>query len=229
MNSLGRFNVSALIAVAMVAGIILVLVPETSLTTVVLTTGAAFALAAGFVFFIPSFIKKIRTGSNANQVATIGPVFLISLWLLLITGTSFILSVYEFPKLAWAALIFATGTFIICWQVLNASANSIDEVASSSSNTSNHVVWQGQLTSLSSISSNKDSRATLQRLSEKIRYSASDVYGGAPQDSQISDAVADISNAIASQNDIDISGIASNIEILVAQREVFLRSARGKA
>ncbi|MDH2915613.1 MAG: hypothetical protein PXX77_01925, partial [Gallionella sp.] len=115
---------------------------------------------------------------------------------------------------------------IISWLMLRAATNVISDVTAQSSVPSKHLVWQGTIQGLLSVVSDPKSQASLERLAEKLRYAASDVPGGTPHDSSIDDAVQGISDQLNADSAADVQGQISKIEMLMAQRDVVLRSSR---
>jgi hypothetical protein len=79
------------------------------------------------------------------------------------------------------------------------------------------------------LSTEKNSKNSLEKLAEKLRYMASDDIGGSPQDAQIEDAIQEVADQLSSNSENDIQNIISKIEMLIAQRDIYLRSARSKA
>ncbi|MBI5626712.1 MAG: hypothetical protein HY935_05875, partial [Nitrosomonadales bacterium] len=229
MRSMGMFNLAALVASAMVLTIAAVLVPDKSWSNVAITSVMFFALSVGFIFYVPSMLVKNQSGSDAAQMASLGPLGVITGWTLLLTAGAFVLALFGMDKLAWALDIFAVGTFIISGLMLRAATDVISNVTSQYSGPSKHIRWQGEVQGLSSIASDSKSKTSLEQLAEKLRYAASDVPGGSPQDSSINSEVLGISDQLSVNSAADVQSQISKIEMLIAQRDVFLRSARNKA
>lgn len=229
MRSMGFFNLAAFVASLMVLAIAAVLVPDKSWSDAAITSVVSFALAAGLVFYVPSVVAKRQGGNDAVQMASLGPLGILSGGMLLLTAGAFVFAIYGMDSLAWAMNIFALGSFIISVLMLRAAGDVIDNVAAHYSAPSKHIGWQGETQGLSSIASDTKSKAALEKLAEKFRYAASDVPGGTPQDSLIAGAVNDIRDQLSTDSGSDIQSLISKIEMLIAQRDVFLRSARSKA
>jgi hypothetical protein len=113
--------------------------------------------------------------------------------------------------------------------VVNAALKVVGDVSEKWSQPSNHVNWQSQVTVLTSLSTHQESLAKLRALLEKLRYSASDVSGGSPQDAGIEEVFHVMLEKLQSDPTADLTTQFSSINGLLAQRDVFLRSARSKA
>jgi len=74
MRSMGLFNLAALVASVMVLAIAAVLVPDKSWSNAAITAVVIFALAVGFVFYVPSMLVKSQSDSDAAQMASLGPL-----------------------------------------------------------------------------------------------------------------------------------------------------------
>lgn len=229
MRSMGLFNLAALVASVMVLAIAVVLVPDKSWSNAAITSVVIFALAVGFIFYAPLMLVKSQSGSDAVQMASLGPIGVVTGLTLLLTASAFVLAILGMDKLAWAMDIFAIGSFIISWLMLRAAADIVGNVAAKYSVPSKHVGWQSEVQGLRSIASDAKSKVSLEQLAEKLRYAASDVPGGSPQDSSIDSEVHGISDQLGEDSAANIQSQISKIEILIAQRDVFLRSARNKA
>ncbi|MDD5385491.1 MAG: hypothetical protein PHG89_11530 [Gallionella sp.] len=229
MRSMGLFNIAALVASIMVLAIAAVLVPDKSWSNAAITSCVIFALSVGFVFYAPSVVAKKQGDNNAAQMASLGPLGVITGWTLLLTAGAFVLAILGMDKLAWSLDIFAIGSFIISGLMLRAATDVIGNVAAQYSAPSKHVGWQGEIQGLRSIASDTKSKASLEQLAEKLRYAASDVPGGSPQDNSIASEVQGISEQLNVDSAANVQSQISKIEMLIAQRDVFLRSARNKA
>ncbi len=229
MNTFGGFRVSAIVAAGTVAAIAFVLVPEQSWNIITIITVIAFSLSAGFIFFIPTIISSRRPDTDAAQMASVGPLVVLTAWLLLLMGAAFLLALLHRPEAALAILIFGVGTFFLLLQGLSSCLNLISDISSASSKVSGHVTWRGQLGSLASIATNKESRESMQRIAEQLRYAASDVPGGAPQDEAIYSEINSIESMLLQQADADLSASIVKLNLLIAQRDGFVKSARSKA
>ena len=86
MRVLGLFNLSALVSSLMILAIAYVLVPDKVWTNEAIAALIIFALAVGFIFYIPSALVKDNGDNDAAQMASIGPLGAITGWTLLITS-----------------------------------------------------------------------------------------------------------------------------------------------
>ena len=229
MRSMGLFNLAALVASVMVLAIAAVLVPDKSWSNAAITAVVIFALAVGFVFYVPSMLVKSQSGSDAVQMASLGPLGVVTGWTLLLTAGAFVLAILGMDKLAWSLDIFAIGSFIISGLMLRAAADVVSNVAAKYSVPSKHIGWQSEVQGLRSIASDAKSKAFLEQLAEKLRYAASDVPGGSPQDGSIDSEVRGIGDQLSADSAANVQSQIAKIEMLIAQRDVFLRSARNKA
>lgn len=229
MRSIGLFNLAALIASVMVLAIAAVLVPDKSWSNAAITSVVIFALAVGVIFYVPSIVVKSQSGSDAARIASLGPLGVVTGWTLLLTAAAFCLALFGMEKSACALDIFAIGSFIISGLMLRTATNVIGNVAAQYSVPSKHTGWQGEIQNLRSIASNTESKSSLEQLAEKLRYAASDIPGGSPQDGQIVSVIKTINEQLSSDSAANVQSQISKIEILITQRDVFLRSTRNKA
>ncbi len=229
MRSIGYLNIAALVTSIMMLLIAFILVPEKSWNTATTISIIIFALTVGFIFYIPNTIMKRQDNSNATQLASIGPLGIITGLMLPLTASAFVMALLDFPKIAYVLDVLAVSGFIVSGLILNAALNVINDVAEQSSMPSKHFTWQGTFQGLSAVVSDADSKIALEKLIEKLRYMPSDVAGGSPQDSAIESIVQEINNELNLDNSANIQSLLGKIEVLVAQRDIYLRSARSNA
>ena len=229
MRSIGMFNLVALVASTMVLAIAVVLVPDKIWNTAAIASVLVFALAVGFVFYAPSVLVKKQSGSDAAQMASLGPLGVITGWMLLLTAAAFGFALFGFDKLAWTFDIFAIGSFVISGLLLRSALDVVNNVAANYAMPSKHIHWQSEIQGLRNIASDNNTKTSLEQLAEKLRYAASDVPGGSPQDDQIDSFVQSINDQLVTDRASDVQSQILKIDMLIAQRDVFLRSARSKA
>lgn len=229
MKSVSLLNVAAAIAALTVLVIVFILVPDPMWSAVTIVTAIGFAASVGFVFYIPSFFRQKRQGTDAQQMAAIGPFAVISMLLLLAMGASFVLALFGYQKLGLTMLVFGIGAFLVTSLMLNAALKVVGDISYKWSQPSHHVDWQRRVTILTFQATHKESLEKLHALSEKLRYSASDVPGGSPQDSDI-ERIFDVMTAqLQSDPAADLINGFGEINSLLVQRDVYLRTARSKA
>jgi hypothetical protein len=229
MKSISLLNIAASIATLTVLLIAFILVPEPLWTATTLITAIGFAGSVGYVFYIPSVLRQNDKGTDASQMAAVGPLGIVSIVLLMATGGGFVLALVGYQKLGLALLVFGIGAFLIMSLVLNAALKVVGDISAKWSQPSHHVNWQNQITILVSQSTHQESLAKLHVLLEKLRYSASDVPGGSPQDESIEQIFNLMSEKLQSDTTADLTSQFGPIHVLLAQRDAFLRSARSKA
>lgn len=228
MRNFGLFNISALVASAMVVGIAFVLVPEQSWTTELLISVALFSVSVGFVMFAPNILSTKKGNTDASQMATIGPLSVIAGWLFLLTAAAAAFAIFGFGKIAISLDIFAVGTFIIGSITLRAAINVVADVADNYSKPSSHVRWQQNVQGLVGLNSDRRYVDALEKLAEKFRYAPSDIPGGTPHDSDLDSAINEIAQSVENKSS-DFEEKVKKIEVLMVKRELFLRTARSKA
>ena len=228
MRNFGLFNLSALVASAMVLGIAFVLVPDQSWTTELMVSVALFSVSVGFVMFSPTILSKTKGSTDASQMATIGPLSVIAGWLFMLTAAAAAFAIFGFGKIAIALDIFAVGTFIIGAITLRAAINVVADVSEKYSRPSSHVRWQQSIQGLAGLTADRKCAETLEKLAEKFRYAPSDVPGGTPHDSDLDSAINEIAQSVESQTS-DFAEKVKRIEALMVKRDMFLRTARNKA
>lgn len=228
MRNFGLFNLSALVASAMVVAIAFVLVPEQSWTTELLVSVVLFSVSVGFVFFAPTILSKKKGITDASQLATIGPLSVIAGWLFMLTAAAAAFAIFGFGKIAIALDIFAVGTFIIGSITLRAAINVVADVSENFSMPSSHARWQQNIQGLAGLTSDRKCTEALEKLAEKFRYAPSDIPGGTPHDSELDRVIGEIAQSVESQS-YDFEEKIKRIEALMVKRDMFLRTARNKA
>jgi hypothetical protein len=229
MRVLGLFNIAALVSSLMILAMAYVLVPDKLWTNEAIAALVIFALAVGFIFYIPSVLVKDHGENDAAQMASIGPLGVITGLTLLLTSGAFVLSLLEMNKFALALDIFAVGTFIVSALMLRVASSVIGDVTTQYSMPSNHIRWQSEIQGFSGIASDRKTKASLEKLAEKFRYAASDLPGGTPSDDNIDLAINTVGEALSTDSSSDVIDLIQRIDVLIAQRDVFLRSKRNKA
>jgi hypothetical protein len=228
MKPISLLNIAAIVITLMVLIIAYILVPEAHWTTVAVLAAVGFAGSAGFSLYVPSILRQ-RSETDAPQIAAIGPLAVIGTLLMLSMGASFALALAGYEKWGWATLALGIGLFVAAYLTMSAALKVIESVSDKGAVISHHVDWQGEAASLASMAVHPDSLAKLRALSEKLRYSPSDVPGGSPQDTAINDALGRMSAQLQTDPATDLTGQFGALDSLLAQRDVYLRSARGKA
>lgn len=229
MRAIGLFNLAALIASLMVLAIAAILVPDKSWSAAVISSAIVFSLTVGLAFYLSSIVVKKQSGNDAARMAALGPLSVLTGCALLMTAGGFSLALLGMDKAVIALDIFVVGSLVISGLMLRAASNVIGDAVVQHCVASKHIAWQGAVQSLHHITSDTLSKTALEQLAEKFRYAASDALGSTPQDSSIDSVVHDISEQLAANSAADVQSQISKIEMLMAQRDVFLRTLRSKA
>ncbi|MEQ1496982.1 MAG: hypothetical protein ABL912_14630 [Novosphingobium sp.] len=228
MPTLGLFNLAALVASLMVLAIAAVLIPDKSWSVTAITSAIVFSMTVGLVFYLPSIVVKKQSGNDAARMAALGPLGGLTGCALLLTAGGFALALLGMDRVVAVLDIFAVGSLAISGLMLRAATNVIGDVVAKHSVPSKHIAWQAAIQGLHHIATDTLSKAALVQLAEKFRYAASDVSGGSPQDILIDEAVQYIGNQLGADSAADVQSHISKIEILLAQRDLFLMKARSK-
>ena len=162
-------------------------------------------------------------------MAEIGPYAVSSTFLLLAMGAGFVLTLVGYQKLGLAMVVFGIGAFLVTSLILNAALKVVGEISSKWSQPSHHFDWKNQVAILMSQATHKESLEKLHALSEKLRYLASDVPGGSPQDSGIQQIFDGMTGQLQSDPAADLTNGFGELNSLLVQRDVYLRTARSKA
>lgn len=229
MRSMGLFGLSAFIASAVILVVAYVLIPEKAWTNEAIAAIVIFALTGALFFYVPSVLVRESSGNDAARMASIGPLGVITGGTLITTAIAFVLAILGLSKLALALDIVSVGAFFIGILMLRAASNVIDQVATKYSTPSNHLKWQSEVQAIRGLASDKKAQKDLDQLSEKLRYSASDLPGGTPSDDDVQATLTQIEDAISTDGAADISSLVAAVNRHLSKREVFLRSARSKA
>lgn len=228
MKSSTLMNLAAVVATGAIVAIAAVLVPERLSGLAALLSLAVFAGAVGMMFYVPAILARRNPNSDAVQMASIGPSGVLSVIVLVVAAVAFVLALVGFDRLAIAMDILAIAALLVGGLSLAAALRVVADVAAKYSVPSRHAAWQSQLVALCSVAKDPALRRELERLAEKLRYSASDVPGGSPQDADIDSTIAALSPQVATEGPAALKEPLSRLELLIAQREVHLRSARSK-
>lgn len=229
MKSVGMLNLAALVAATTIMALAAILFPEHLTSNVSISALVFFALSVGFMFYVPSALVRDRAGSNAASMASIGMAGAISSLLLIATAIGFGLALTGYERLAMATDALAAGGLIVGGLIVRSALLVVDNSSNSTSTVSKHSAWQQELKILSGVVKDDILKKDMERMSEKLRYSASDVAGGSPQDADIDGLLSASKQALFSDDSTEIKGLMLKVEALLAQREVYLRSARSKA
>ena len=229
MKSISLLNIASSMAALTVLLIALILIPEPLWTSTTIATAFGFAGAVGYIFYVPSILRKNAKITDASQLSSIGPLGAVSIVLLIASGSGFLLSLGGYQKFGLAMLIFGIGAALVLSLVLSAALKVVDSVSAKWSQPSQHVNWQNQIAILVSQSTHQDSLAKLHALQEKLRYSASDVPGGSPQDEGIQMILNLMSEGLQSDTNADLAAHLGSINGMLMQRNAYLRSVRSKA
>ena len=225
MPTLSLFDWAALIAGATVLGIALILVPEAAWTAPVIISIALFALAVGFIFYVPSLIAARRSQGNVGQMASIGLLGALSAAMLPLTALGAALALFEFNKLALALDLFSVGCFVICLLILQAASKVL--VNATATVNSAHRRWQGEAQILSGMATTDKDRELLEKLADSLRNAASDVAGGSPHDAEIDGHLAQMQDLVKAGG-AQLAETVKQLELLLLKRDVFLRAERSK-
>lgn len=228
MRTIRWLDLSALVASLTVFAIAFVLVPDKTWSAAAITSVTLFAFSVASVFYLPSFTLKNNGGNNAAQMASLGPIGFLAGGMLLLTVSGFVSALMGWDKAAWIVDIIAFGAYLISQFMLRATCEIVGNVASQYSGSGKHTVWQSKVQELCGMATDASIKVELERLAEKLRFSASGVPGGTPHDSHVSSEIQILANLLGSDNTAILQNNISRIEMLIAQREVFLRRARNK-
>ena len=229
MKSSSLLNIAASIATITVLLIAFILIPEPLWSATTIATAIGFASSVSFVFFVPTLLRRRQQQTDAIQMAAIGPLGAVSIFLLVTTGLGFVLALTGNQKLGLAMLVFGIGSFLVMTMMLSAALQVVGDISAKWSRPSIHVDWQSQVTVLVSQATHQESLSKLSVLLEKLRYLASDVRGGSPQDANIEHLFKAMSEQLHANPDADLTNQFGPINGLLAQRDVYLRTARSKA
>ncbi|MDR1647271.1 MAG: hypothetical protein LBR88_04440 [Zoogloeaceae bacterium] len=229
MKSIPLLNIAAVIAALTVLAIAYILVPEPRWTLAAIITAIGFAGSVGFVFYVPSILRGKRSGTDAQQMAAIGPLSLVSLLLLLAMSVSFVLALAGYEKLALAMLVLGVGLLLVAYLILSAALKVVENISAKGTQISHHVDWQGRVSILASTATHEESVAKLRAFGEKLRYSPNDMPGGSPQDAAIEQAFEQMSAQLQTDPAVNLTNQFGALDGLLAQRDTYLRSARGRA
>ena len=228
MNRSGLVGFAGLIAAATTLALGFVLFPERLSSSVAVVSLAILAGSVGLLFYVPSIVVGQRGANDAAPLASIGPVTATLAVLLVTAATGFVLALGGFDRLAVAADVLAVGSFLVGVFVIRAALTVVEDVARRHSGLSRHAVWRGELLKLASTARDTTIKTDVERAAEDLQYAASDL-DGSPQDAAITQAIEVTSQHVASGNPAMVGEGLAELRRLLSQREVYLRSSRGKA
>ena len=228
MRTYGLLNICALIVSGMVLAIAYILLPEKAWTNTTIAAVIIFALAVAFVFFSPSLFSS-RGGSDAPVFAAIAPLSAVAICFIILSAGAVIFALAGMDRLAMALDVLAVGAMVVAVLLLKAAMNVVRHASEMSSGPSRHLVWQSDIQRFRAMSSDRKLAQVLDALAEKLRYLASDIPGGTPYDADIESAIRELGNRLGASQDNVMESHVREVEVLLDQREIFLRSARSKA
>ena len=119
MKSISLLNIAASIAALTVLVIAFILVPEPLWTAITIATSIGFAASVGYVFYVPSILRRNAQSTDASQMAAVGMLGTVSIVLLMATGGGFVVALVGFQKLGLTLMRVGIGAFIVMTLVLN--------------------------------------------------------------------------------------------------------------
>ncbi|WP_350016371.1 hypothetical protein ABNK63_00555 [Rhodanobacter sp. IGA1.0] len=227
MNARSWVTVATFAVSLTVVAIILIIAPgqhwsADSVTSLVL-------LYAGFVQLVLVRHSTVTRGDSGPAIASLGTSVLLTFALLTITGFALFVGLNGHNRMCWALNIFAVGVFILGFSLMKATSAIVGtSVASPASSQPSH--WTQLLESMKPLVKKDDMRAQLARLSESVRYAASNPRGlVVPENETINVSLSRLASAIASDDREKTHAEAIHLETTLMQREAALKALRTHA
>lgn len=224
MSARSWFTIATFTVSLTILAIILILVPHQdwaidSVTSLVLLSSAVVQLC---------LVRQPRLtrGDDAPAVASLGTSGLLTVALLAITSVALLLGLDGQERWCWIFNVLAVGVFIAVFSLMRATSAVVGKLASTAAS-SQPSRWIQNLQSMVPLVAEDDLRAQLERLSENVRYAASNPRGSSiPENEMIDAGLSRLSEAIASR-DLDRSRAeVHQLETRLAQREAALKLLR---
>jgi hypothetical protein len=226
------FTLAALIAMTAVAAVAYLILPDRAWNSTSVAALCLFAAAIGSTFYAPFSLPSYGKGRDASLMGSIGPAGLIVAGLVGWSGITFIVALTGRGNVAWAMMVATVAGYVVSVLVLKASAQIIDKHAAQTSGPSKRNTWTSAIEDLASSTADVTVRSALEDLSEKFRFSASDVPdSGDSFDGPIGENIEELSAGLQSAEggtDKVLARIHS-ISLLLDRRETKLKAARSKS
>ena len=226
------FKIISLTAMAMVAAIVFIVLPDRVWNTTSSGAFLLFCLSVGMAFYSPILLPASNDGNDAGQIASIGMIIFVLPALIVMSAIAFLLALTGFETIVWVLLVLTVGTFVILISLINAAAAYINQISAGTANASSKTEWLALLQSMNRLQMSADVKAKMNSLMEKIQYAASDsVNLNSTLNSDIGQAVDKLYQSLLSGSapDSDVSSLIENTLFLVEKREALLKTARTKS
>lgn len=226
------FKIISLTAIAMVASIAFIVLPDRVWNTTTSGAFVLFCISVGMAFYSPFLLPASDDGNDAGQIASIGMIIFVLPALIVMSAIAFLLGLTGFETIVWVILVLTIGTFVILVSLIKAAASYINQISAATANASCKTEWLALLQSVNKIEVSTEVKAKLNSLIEKIQYAASDsVKLNSTVNSEISLIVDKIYKLILTDAGIDseLSVMIEDTIYLIEKREALLKKARTKS
>lgn len=223
MRVIRLLNIATLIIVATLLAIAVVLIPNPMWGVTTCISLGIFVLSTAIIFYVPNYIYKISSGSdnNATQIASIGPLSVISICTLLFSASALGLALNQMNKFAIAMDLFAVGFCISTRFIIHAALNVVGDAANNS-NLNRSGILQNIVNDISIIATEVNTKIALEQLNDDIRYMAS-WDRTTPYDESINKLSAEMKNSLQSNNQANLIEDTLDLKSLLEQRNIYFQ------
>lgn len=209
-------------------GALFLLVPSEYLDRSALAAIGWLGVSAFLMFWIRSGrLSSMGFTGDPKPFAALGPQMVFSFLCFALALAALVVSLLDYPGLSFALTAISIGSFVFSFFVEKTAGEVIDRVAAQQNVPSAHLRWRAEIQLLSTTIQSLAHKEALNRVSETLRYTASDCGGQSPLKPEIDLAIDSVKSSCASTDDTFEAAIL-HLESLLTQRAILLQQVRSK-
>jgi Na+/melibiose symporter-like transporter len=226
MSAFFSFNVIAVIAGVIVFVPLYFLFPDSNTQYAFLFSLACLALSVTNLIY--GAAAALRKKTETSKFGTPGIEVGFALVVLLLAALAFILSISGFYRLS-AVFVFVTCGVWLAMTILKAVVTKkLDAIEIDHRAPSSHRVWHDNLALLSRQCKGTEAEAPIKRLADNCAYLSDDTAGVEETNANVEAKIALLTQRCREKNTENIQQIVGDLEFLLQQREIVLKSLRRK-
>ena len=226
MNTRSWLTIATFAVSLTIVAIILIIVPFHDWTV---SSGSSLVLLSAALVQFSVIRYRGRAGNDARTIVSMGPSGLLTSALVVISAFALLSGLASHDRICWVLNVLAIGVFIFGFSLMKASS----DIAAGLAPTPDSMRpsrWVQLIQSMLPLVTQDDVRAQLERLSESVRYAASNPRGATVQENEFIDAaLARLSTTIATNDPETTRNELRQVEARLSQREASLKLLRTRA
>lgn len=223
------FFVSSAIAASAIILIAYILLPNTVWTGTTIIALILLSLSVGFSIYLPYGLPNSNSNRDAAEIYSLGAMGCIAIIELALTLITFITALSGLEKISHTLMVIIISSFFISIIILNATGSIVNNVDGNCDINISKNSWYTKIVSLMPYVVDKNDKFELEKLAEKIRYSASGIDQiDIETDKKICIIISDINNAIENKEFSCIYNKINEISSIIDVREVNIKNFRKK-